>query len=98
MSHTFVARLAAHLDIVVDSYTLRPTQIMDCPTTKRKAETRRITEDVNDAQEIVGFFHLNSTTSSTTEQGGEVKNSTNTRPLNRWKNFWRKLRSPKSSS
>jgi hypothetical protein len=115
MSHTFVARLAADPDVVVDSYTLRPTQIVDCPpATKRTAETQRMRsctstststgdDNVNDAQETVGLCHLDSTStttsSSTTEQGGgEVKNGTKTRPLKRWKNFWRKLRSPKSSS
>ena len=36
IGHTFVARLASNPDIVVDSYTLEPTRIIDCPNMKQK--------------------------------------------------------------
>jgi hypothetical protein len=36
IGHTFVARLASNPDIVVDSYTLEPTRIVDCPDLKQQ--------------------------------------------------------------
>lgn len=36
IGHTFVARKADDPNVVVDSYTLRPTKIIDCPRSKRK--------------------------------------------------------------
>ena len=39
MGHTFVARLASNPNIVVDSYTLQPTEIHDCPGLKQKPIT-----------------------------------------------------------
>ena len=35
LGHTFVARLASNPDVIVDSYTLKPTQIVDCPNLKQ---------------------------------------------------------------
>lgn len=37
VGHTFVARLASNPDIVVDTFTLQPTEIHDCPGLKQKA-------------------------------------------------------------
>ena len=39
IGHTFVARLASNPNIVVDSFTLAPTEIHDCPSQKQKVET-----------------------------------------------------------
>lgn len=36
MGHTFVARLASNPKILVDSFTLRPTEIHDCPSLKQQ--------------------------------------------------------------
>lgn len=36
VGHTFVARLASDPNIVIDSYTLQPTRIVDCPNTKEQ--------------------------------------------------------------
>lgn len=36
MGHTFVARLADDPSVFVDQYTLEPTRIIDCPTTKKQ--------------------------------------------------------------
>lgn len=35
IGHTFVARLASNPEIVIDSYTLQPTRVMDCPDLKQ---------------------------------------------------------------
>jgi hypothetical protein len=36
IGHTFVARLASNPDIVIDSYTLGPTRVIDCPNMKQQ--------------------------------------------------------------
>jgi len=36
VGHTFVARLADNPSILVDQYTVEPTRIIDCPTTKKQ--------------------------------------------------------------
>ena len=36
MGHTFVARLASDPSVLVDSFTLQPTEIHDCPNLKQK--------------------------------------------------------------
>jgi hypothetical protein len=36
MGHSFVARLASNPDVVVDSFTLQPTEIHDCPSRKKQ--------------------------------------------------------------
>jgi hypothetical protein len=35
IGHTFVARLASNPEVVIDSYTLQPTRVMDCPNLKQ---------------------------------------------------------------
>jgi len=39
IGHTFVARLASDPNIVVDSYTIETTKIIDCPSLKQKVAT-----------------------------------------------------------
>lgn len=39
IGHTYVARLASDPKIVIDSHTLQPTRIMDCPSMKQKVAT-----------------------------------------------------------
>ena len=36
IGHTFVARLASDPSVIIDKYTLEPTRIIDCPTTKKQ--------------------------------------------------------------
>merc|ERR1711966_458949 len=36
IGHTFVARLQSDPSVVIDSYTLEPTRIVDCPASKRQ--------------------------------------------------------------
>ena len=35
IGHTFVARLASNPDVVIDSFTLQPTRVVDCPNLKQ---------------------------------------------------------------
>jgi hypothetical protein len=35
IGHTFVARLASNPEVVIDSYTLQPTRVIDCPNIKQ---------------------------------------------------------------
>jgi hypothetical protein len=35
IGHTFVARLASNPEVVIDSYTLQPTRVIDCPNLKQ---------------------------------------------------------------
>lgn len=39
IGHTFVARLASDPNVVVDSYTVKTTKIIDCPHLKQKVQT-----------------------------------------------------------
>lgn len=39
IGHTFVARLASDPNVVVDSYTVKATKIIDCPHLKQKVQT-----------------------------------------------------------
>lgn len=36
MGHTFVARLANDPSVVVDSYTMKPTRVIDCPASNKQ--------------------------------------------------------------
>lgn len=36
VGHTFVARLASDPKVIIDTYTLQPTRIVDCPSLKQK--------------------------------------------------------------
>lgn len=36
IGHTFVARLASDPKVIIDTYTLQPTRIVDCPNLKQK--------------------------------------------------------------
>lgn len=49
--HTFVARLASDPNIVIDSYTVQPTKVIDCPMMKQK-ESLASSED--ETEIIVG--------------------------------------------
>ena len=46
IGHTFVARLASNPEIVIDSYTLEPTRIVDCPKLKQIQVESKHTEVV----------------------------------------------------
>lgn len=39
MGHTFVARLSSNLDVLVDTFTMQPTEIHDCPGLEQKPVT-----------------------------------------------------------
>lgn len=39
IGHTFVARLASDPNVVIDSYTLEPTRIVDCPSMKQQVQS-----------------------------------------------------------
>jgi hypothetical protein len=41
IGHTFVARLASDPKVVIDTYTLQPTRIVDCPNLKQKVAVER---------------------------------------------------------
>lgn len=36
IGHTFVARLASDPNVIIDTYTLQPTRIVDCPNLKQQ--------------------------------------------------------------
>ena len=42
IGHTFVARRADDPSVVVDSYTLEPTKIIDCPRREQQQKTHRL--------------------------------------------------------
>jgi hypothetical protein len=52
VGHTFAFRLAADPDVLVQTYTLQPTRIPDCPNLKNKAQVNRVTS-VGLAQALV---------------------------------------------
>jgi hypothetical protein len=41
IGHTFTARLASDPNVVIDSYTLEPTKIVDCPSMKQQVQAVR---------------------------------------------------------
>jgi len=45
IGHTFVARLASDPSIVIDSYTVEPTQIIDCPTLRKQQIASSVDEE-----------------------------------------------------
>lgn len=55
IGHTFVARLASDPNVVVDSYTIDTTKIIDCPNLKQKVQTgsKSQAEAVVEAQGLV---------------------------------------------
>ena len=53
MGHTFVARLASNHDIIVDSYTLEPTKIIDCPKAKKQAVAAS-SQSRSEAEVVIG--------------------------------------------
>ncbi|VEU41850.1 unnamed protein product [Pseudo-nitzschia multistriata] len=50
IGHTFVARLASDPSVVVDTYTLEPTQIIDCPTTKKQQLMTASSDNVDERE------------------------------------------------
>lgn len=62
VGHSFVARLASNPDIVVDAFTLQPTQIYDCP---RRKQLPVIQDQVI---EFNGIQHGNANLLNSTEQ------------------------------
>ena len=52
IGHTFVARLKSNPDVVVDSFTLQPTEIHDCPSRKQKVETVEQVVELNGIQHV----------------------------------------------
>jgi len=57
IGHTFIARRADNPNVVVDSYTLEPTRIIDCPNNKKKQIVQlpaqlELGEDVGDGEDI----------------------------------------------
>ena len=55
IGHTFVARLASDPNVVVDSYTVQTTKIIDCPTLNQKVASgsKQATEAVVEAEGLV---------------------------------------------
>jgi len=55
IGHTFVARLASDPNVVIDTYTIEPTRIIDCPNLKQtvKAASKNEAEAVVEAQGTV---------------------------------------------
>ena len=69
LGHTFVARLASNPDVVVDSYTLKPTRIVDCPNLKQvPIEAGRAKDEAIEVQqgETVGDQQQDEASTSTT--------------------------------
>jgi hypothetical protein len=52
VSHTFLARLSNHKDTVVDSYTVQPTRVVDCPSSKKQSVTQHETSAVEETAEM----------------------------------------------
>lgn len=52
IGHTFVARLASDPSIVIDKYTLEPTRIIDCPTTKKQQVCRTSSKNEDQAESV----------------------------------------------
>ena len=46
IGHSFVARLASNPDIVVDSYTVQPTIVRDCPKRNKAATKEKPKNDI----------------------------------------------------
>lgn len=52
VGHTFVARLASDPKVIIDTFTLQPTRIVDCPNLKEKvAVTSKI--ETKEAEAVV---------------------------------------------
>jgi hypothetical protein len=80
IGHTFVARLASDPKVVIDTYTLEPTRIVDCPDMKQKVtvsskEEERRAEAVIEAAQGAVHEHLeeqNNAQDATTRGGASV--------------------------
>lgn len=66
IGHTFVARLASDPNIVVDSYTVETTKIVDCPSLKQKVAN----SDKQQSEVVVGA--AGTLTSSQTEEPADA--------------------------
>jgi hypothetical protein len=55
IGHTFIARLASDPNIVVDSYTVETTKIIDCPNMKQSVATgsQEAAQAIVDAEGII---------------------------------------------
>jgi len=65
IGHTFVARLASDPSVVIDSYTLQPTKVIDCP---RKAKEQQV-QLPQPADEAVAVVEAEGNIEHTDEQG-----------------------------
>jgi hypothetical protein len=54
IGHTFIARLASDPNVVIDSYTLEPTKIVDCPKRKQKVQALASNEVAEAVVEAAG--------------------------------------------
>lgn len=79
IGHTFVARLASNPKVVIDTYTLEPTRIIDCPNMKQKVTVaskegaEREAEAVIEAQgTTVHEQHLEEEEDATTRGGASI--------------------------
>ena len=50
IGHTFVARLASDPSVIIQKYTLEPTKIIDCPTSKKQQMVAAVSN--NEAEEV----------------------------------------------
>lgn len=64
VGHTFVARLASDPKVIIDTYTLQPTRIVDCPNLKQKVAIQG-KEAEKEAEAVV---EPEGTTTTTTDQ------------------------------
>ena len=52
IGHTFVARLASDPSIIIQKYTLEPTKIIDCPTSKKQQVVVAAAVSNDEAEEV----------------------------------------------
>jgi hypothetical protein len=50
IGHTFVARLASDPSVIIQKYTLEPTKIIDCPTSKKQQVVAAVSN--NETEEV----------------------------------------------
>ena len=52
VGHTFVARLASDPSVVIDKFTMEPTRIIDCPSTKKQQMIRTLSKNEEEAESV----------------------------------------------
>jgi hypothetical protein len=75
VGHTWVARLASNMDIVVDSYTVAPIVVRDCPLLKKQIK-------VGVGAEVNGVGEIQSLKANLTQAAGAVNMTANAAQAN----------------